>query len=120
MSEIDYPFLPDGKFFCFVSADNPFIQEAERAREDCAGDRLYPVGAVLVRDGEVIARAGNGFNQGRGSRHVCPRVVLECPSGTGYELCQLHDALGHAEQMLVAIAKGVGIDPSRAVLESND
>jgi len=112
MSEIKYPYIPEGRFFCFVNLDDPFMQEAARARKECAGDKLYPVGAVLVRDRKVIARAGNGSNKGFGTRHVCPRVVLECSSGTGYELCNLHGALGHAEQMVIAVAKETGIDPS--------
>ncbi len=86
------------------------MQEAAHAREQCAGDRLFPVGAVLVRDGHVVAKAGNGYNRGKGFVHVCPRVVLECPSGTGYELCQFHDAPGHAEPMLMQAAKEQGID----------
>lgn len=114
MSEIDYPFLPNGKVFCFVNVDDTFMQEAARARKECAGDKLYPVGVVLVRDNKVIARAGNGYNLGSETRHVCPRVVLECPSGTGYELCNLHDAKGHAEQMLISVAKEQRTDPAGA------
>jgi deoxycytidylate deaminase len=65
----------------------------------------------MVKDGQVISRAGNGFNQGP-QIHVCPRIVLECPTGTGYELCTLHDSPGHAEQMLLQVAHKKGIDPS--------
>lgn len=110
MLEVTYPYLPNGRCFKFVGLENPFMQTAQLARDECAGDRLFPVGAVLVRDGEVLARAGNGYNRGAGFVHVCPRVVLECPSGTGYELCNLHDAPGHAEPMLIAAARGQGID----------
>ncbi len=112
MSDIPCPFLPPGRSFKFVGKDDPFIQEAALARDACAGDRLFPVGAVLVRDGQVLARAGNGYNRGRETVHVCPRVVLDCPSGTGYELCQFHDSPGHAELMLMAVAKEQGIDLS--------
>lgn len=101
MSEIDYH---------FVGLDNPFMQEAVRAREECAGDSIWPIGAVLVREGQVVARAGNGFNQKSDRRHICQRIVNECPSGTGYELCHLHDAEGHAEQMLIKVAREHGIE----------
>lgn len=114
MSEVLYPYLPKDRKFKFVRLDDPMLQAAARAREECAGDRLFPVGAVLVRDGRVLARAGNGYNRGAETRHVCPRVVMDCPSGTGYELCHLHDAPGHAEPMLMATAKEQGIDPSGA------
>ena len=110
MQNIEYPYMPEGHHLKYASVDDPFMQEASRARDECAGDPLYPVGIVLVKDGEVVARAGNGYNRGPGEIHVCPRVVLDCPSGTGYDLCTLHDAPGHSEQMLVAEAKKQGID----------
>jgi deoxycytidylate deaminase len=114
MPNIEYPYMPEGQTLKYASVDDPFMRAAAQAREECAGDPLYPVGIVLVKDGEVVARAGNGFNRGPGQVHVCPRIVLECPSGTGYELCTLHDAPGHSEPMLVAQAKKLGIDPSGA------
>ncbi len=86
------------------------MMAAEVARQECAGDSLYPVGVVLVRDGQVCARAGNGFNRGSSSKHICPRIVLECPSGTGYDLCSLHESIGHAEPMLMQVANEQGID----------
>ena len=98
----------------FVPADDEYMREAKRAREECSGDPLYPVGCVLVRDGRVLVRAGNGYNRGTRGIHICPRIVLECPSGTGYELCDLHDSPGHAEPMLIAVAKEQGIDTQDA------
>ncbi len=112
MSEILYPYMPPDRSFHFVSAQDAYMKEAKSAYEEQAGDRLFPVGAVLVTDGRVLARAGNGFNQGSQHRHVCPRIVQECPSGTGYDLCDLHDSPGHAEAMLMQVAKEQGIDPA--------
>ena|SRR3989338_4550731 len=111
MTKIDYPYLPAGHHLEFVSVDNSFMIEAARTRQECAGDSLYPVGVVLVKEGQVIARAGNGFNKGPGQVHVCPRVVLDCPSGTGYDLCTLHEAPGHAEQMVLEEAFRLGVNP---------
>lgn len=111
MDKISYPYLPSDRAFRFVPGDHPFMRLAQEARELCSGDPLFLVGVVLVRDGVVLARAGNGYNRGTGTVHVCPRIVLECPSGTGYDLCDLHDASGHAEPMLMAAAKEQGIDP---------
>ena len=110
MPNIEYPYMPPDRHLKYASVDDPFMIEAAKAREECAGDPLYPVGIVLVKDGQVVARAGNGFNRGPGQVHVCPRVVLECPSGTGYDLCTLHDAPGHSEPMLVEEARRLGID----------
>lgn len=114
MSEIKYPYLPPGRSMRFVSIDDEFMAEAKRAREECSGDPLYPVGCVLVKDGKILVRAGNGYNRGAGGVHVCPRIVLECPSGTGYDLCHLHDSPGHAETMLIAAAKEQGIETQDA------
>lgn len=95
----------------FVSFDHPHMMAAYDARRECAGDTIFPIGVVLVKNDVVVARAGNGFNRGSGIKHVCPRVVMECPSLTGYELCSLHDTPGHAENMLVLAAAEQGIDP---------
>lgn len=111
MTEICYPYLPADRVFRFVGDDDACMVAAAQAREACAGDRLFPVGAVLVRDGQVLARAGNGYNRGKEFVHVCPRVVLECPSGTGYDLCTHHDSSGHAEPQLMAAARSAQIDP---------
>jgi deoxycytidylate deaminase len=108
-SQIKYPYLPSGKSFKYVAHDNEFMIEARDARQRLSGDPSYPVGAVLVKDGRIIAKVGNGYNQGK-QIHICPRIVLECPSGTGYELCKLHDDPGHAEQMAVKIAQEQGIE----------
>lgn len=108
--DIQYPYMPEGRHLKYVPADHQFMLEAKKAREECAGDPLFPVGIVLVKDGRLLVRAGNGFNQGPGQAHVCPRVVLECPSGTGYELCSLHDPPGHAEPSAIKVAQEQGID----------
>ncbi len=104
-----YPYLPPGRTFRFVPHDHPHMCAAAQARQECAGDPLFPVGIVLVRDGAVVARAGNGFNRGPGEAHLCPRILQNCKSGEGYDLCSLHDAAGHAEPMLVKAAQKVGI-----------
>lgn len=111
MPNIEYPYMPPDRLLKYVPVDHPFMIAAAKARDECAGDPLYPVGIVMVKDGRVVARAGNGFNRGPGKVHVCPRIVLDCPSGTGYELCDLHDAPGHSERMLLQAAKEAGVDP---------
>ncbi len=106
----DYPYMPTDRSLKYVSHDDVFMLAAAKARTEQSGDTLYPVGIALVRDGEVLVTAGNGFSRGAGTVHICPRVVLDCPSGTGYDLCTLHDAPGHAEQMAVKTAVEQGID----------
>ena len=111
--QVEYPYLPEGRSFKYVPHDHPMMLEAANAREIHSGDPSYPVGGVLVKDGRIIARAGNGYNQGR-QTHICPRLVLECPSGTGYDLCTLHDSPGHAEHMCVDQARKAGEDTQGA------
>ena len=111
---ISYPYMPEDRHLKYVPHDHTFMQAAAQARKECAGDPLFPVGAALVKDGEVIARSGNGYSRGPGQIHVCPRVVQECPSGTGYDLCDLHNSPGHAEPMLMKAAADAGIDPTGA------
>lgn len=111
MSEPKYPYMPPGHTFKFVPASNPFMQAAKQAAETLAGDPIQPVGIVLVKDGKVVMDAANGFCRGSKHIHVCPRLVLECPSGTGYDLCSLHESPGHSEPMLMKRAVEAGIDP---------
>jgi len=106
----DYPYMPSDRHLKYVSHDHECMIPAKSARERQAGDPQYPVGIAIVRDGKVLVTAGNGFNRGSGMPHICPRIVLDVPSGTGYDLCSLHDAPGHAEQMAVKLAAEQGID----------
>ena len=105
---IDKSYVPEGREYLYVGESNRFMQEAKTARATLAGDRFFPVGIVLVKDGRIIARAGNGFSQGEKGWHICPRRVLECPSGTGYELCHYESSESHAEVMAVKTAEENG------------
>jgi tRNA(Arg) A34 adenosine deaminase TadA len=116
MSGIQYPYLPEGKTLKYATADHPYMIEAANVRDTQAGDTLYPVGSVLVKDGKIIGRGGNGYNQGPGNVHICPRIVLDCQSGEGYDLCTLHDSPGHSEVMTLADARANGYDPAGADL----
>jgi len=109
MPNIQYPYMPADRHLKYVPADHPFMLEAAKAREERSGDPLFPVGIVLVHDGAVVARAGNGFNKGPGEPHLCPRILAGCKTGEGYDLCHLHDAEGHAEPMLMKAAQEAGI-----------
>ncbi len=105
----DYPYMPADRHLKYAPHDDPFMLAAAEARGERSGDPTYPVGVAVVRDGEVLLTVGNGYNLGK-QVHVCPRIVLECPTGTGYDLCTLHDSPGHAEAMAVKVAAEKGID----------
>jgi len=112
--DIDYPYMPEDRHLKYAPADSRFMLAAKNAQEQCAGDPIWPVGIVAVKDGEVVARAGNGFNRGSQEMHICPRIVLECPSGVGYELCDVHDPPGHSEPQLVRAMQEAGIETEGA------
>ncbi|MFH1404741.1 MAG: deaminase [Patescibacteria group bacterium] len=112
MEDVKYPYLPEGWEIKFVPESNEFMQEAKDARDRLAGDTLYPVGGVLIKDRKVIGKAGNGYNRGRDTIHICPRYVANVPSGERYDLCDLHEHPGHSERMVLKDAMEKGIDPS--------
>ncbi len=114
MPDIKYPYMPPDRHLKYVPYDHPFMLAAAQAREERAGDPLWPVGIVAVKDGKVVASAGNGFNRGHQENHICPRIVLECKSGEGYELCHVHDPPGHSEPQLVKAMQEAGIDTQGA------
>ncbi|MFH0928486.1 MAG: hypothetical protein V1821_03365 [bacterium] len=113
---VKYPYLPEGREFKFVPLTHPMMQEAIKAQKELAGDPLWPIGTVLTRDNRVLARAGNGFNRGSQGKHICPRIVQECKSGEGYDLCALHAPEGHAERMIREEARRLGIPTEGADL----
>ncbi len=60
-----------------------------------------PTAAVIVKNGEII---GRGVNAGK-RVDICPRVVHNCPTGTGYEFCKTAcQQEGHAEVMAICDA----------------
>jgi len=65
------------------------------------------VGAVLVRDGEVIARGANGVpsNYSNCREAGCPRCINGGVTGSGYDTC----ICIHAEQSAIADAASRGI-----------
>ncbi len=99
-----FPYLPEGREILYVDSANKFMKEAAELLKS-SGCVKQPTAAVVVKNGKII---GRGANAGK-KIDVCPRAILKCPTGEGYELCKsVCEQEGHAEVMAIndALAKG--------------
>jgi deoxycytidylate deaminase len=90
---IQYPYLPEGRTIKYVPAENLFMKEATRMRNEESTDMSHATGAVIVRNNEIIVRAANKATisnkrfQQLHKNGYCIRKLLKIPSGTKYWLC---------------------------------
>lgn len=105
---IEYPYLPDGKSFLYVPADNEFMQAAQKFCADNSLDKAVPTGSAVVKDGAVIGLGANGSTYHQD--HVCERVRRGIPTGQGYELCEGCHPKNHSEPRAIADAIQHGHD----------
>lgn len=99
---VKYPYLPDGGVIVYVSADNPFIQEAKEFAREHSLDKTMPNASIIVKNGKVIGRGANGSTYH--DEHGCERVRLNIPTGQGYELCEGCHPKNHGEPKAIADA----------------
>ena len=111
---IEYPYIPTGRVFIYVSADNPFMIEAKEYARTHSLDETVQTGAVIVKEGTVIGRGANGSDYHK--EHGCERVKRGIPTGQSYELCEGCDPKNHAEPRAIADAKKNGYDTHGANL----
>lgn len=91
------PYLPKDRKILYVGANNKFMKEATKMLAS-SGCVKQPTAAVIVKDGKIV---GRGVNAGK-RVDVCPRVIHNCPTGTGYEFCKVVcKQEGHAEVMAI-------------------
>src|SRR6266481_2227082 len=97
-------------------SDSKYIALADRvaAKSNCS---RRSVGALLVRDGQIIAAACNGVSRKYRNCVVagCPRCKRGGDVGTGYDSC----ICLHAEQAALAMAAGEGQSVKGATLYVN-
>jgi deoxycytidylate deaminase len=112
MSEISYPYLPDGRTIEYVPEGNEFMEAAKRQAIDRSLDKALKTGAVVVAvvDGAetVIGEGANG--SAYHETHECERVKQNMPSGQGYELCEGCHPKNHAEPSAIENAKENGYE----------
>ncbi len=114
MAKIDYPYLPEDREIMYVAADNPFMREAREYARQNALDDTQKIGAVVVKNGEVIGRGANGSDYHK--THECERVKRGIPTGEQYELCEGCHPKNHSEPRAIADAKKNDHDPQGADL----
>ena len=123
MSQISYPYLPAGRTILYVDAANEFMKAAEAVCKELSTDRYHPTGAVLVKDGKIIARAANRSALKNPTllewhrKGLCIRKLFKTPSGKRYWLCPgCSSAKNHAETSVVKEARRQGIQTDGADL----
>jgi deoxycytidylate deaminase len=103
---MEYPYLPKGRTLILIKSENRFMCEATKLLES-SGCRKQPTAAVVVIKGRIV---GKGSNAGK-LVDVCPRVVANCLTGTGYEFCKsVCEQVGHAEVVAIKDALSRGED----------
>ena len=89
----EYPYLPEGRKFIYVPITDSFMAETKKVTLELSTDRLWPTGAVIVKDGKIL---GVGANQSalkndklmKFHKEVfCVRRFLKIPTGQKYWLC---------------------------------
>lgn len=119
MKKTNYPYMPDGKNFEYVSLDHKFMKEAFLFSHKNSTDRYQPTGAVLVTNNEIIGYGANTSlvkNEWFLNKHqngLCARKIFKVPTGKFYGLCP--GCVGfknHAEQSAIRDAQKRGFKTS--------
>ena len=87
-----YPYLPEGKEFKYVAANNLFMMEAARVCRADSTETMHSTGAIIVRDGEIIGRGANQAALKSAKlrslhKKFCVRRFFGIPSGQKYWMC---------------------------------
>ena len=114
MSDIKYPYLPEGRAIEYVPPNNEFIRAARLFARLQSLDKKMPGAAVVVKDGKIIGVSANGSDHHK--KHGCERVRLKCPTGQGYELCEGCHPKNHSEPRAIQNARDQRYDPRGADL----
>ncbi len=102
VTQINYPYLPDGRSFKYVSIDNQFMRLARSYAMSNSVDDDTPTGSVIVKNQAIVGLGANGTDYHK--KNVCVRVVKKIPTGQGYELCEGCNPKNHSEPRAIADA----------------
>jgi deoxycytidylate deaminase len=120
-------YFQDPNFYKVTENNNIFMEAAKQAAIDLSLTSLFPIGIVVEKNGQIIARAGNGNNYHDnnldtiGHRKGCVRRYLnderekvgqeKFKSGEGFELCPGCHTDYHAEAKLINESKKINRYP---------
>lgn len=105
---IEYPYMPMGRVFNYVSGDNAFMQAARTYALEHSLDDAVKTGSVIVQGAHIIGRGANGSDYHK--THGCERVRRGIPTGHGYELCEGCSPKNHSEPRSIHAARAAGYD----------
>jgi deoxycytidylate deaminase len=106
MAGVNYPYLPEGRYFGYVGAQNKFMVIAREFARCNSLDEVMPGAAVVVKNDIVIGAGANGSYYHKS--HKCRRVILGCKSGQAYELCEGCHPKNHSEPSAIRDAQHRG------------
>jgi len=114
MSEIKYPYLPEGRTIEYVPETHANMRYAKEYAQANSLDKTMPGAAVVVLHDVIVGRGANGsaYHETNG----CERVRLGCKSGQGYELCEGCSPKNHSEVSAIRDAHTFGVNTTGADL----
>lgn len=123
MTQIKYPYLPEGRDIKYADLNNQYMKQAFDFSKNNSTDRLQPTGSALVKDGQLIGVAANIIplsNPRLVDWHkngACIRKLLKVKTGTKYWLCPgCAKYSDHSEQRAIKEAKSKGLETAGADL----
>lgn len=114
MSQIKYPYLPEGKTVEYVPLTHPYMILARAYALEHSLDDAVKTGSAIFKDGILLGRGANGSDYHK--THECERVKRKIPTGQGYELCEGCHPKNHSEPRAINDAIAKGHDPRGADL----
>lgn len=114
MKPIRYPYVPDGRCYRYVGAQNPHMAFARDFARNYSLDEVMPTASVVVSNGVILGAGANGSDFHK--KYKCRRIILGCKSGEGYEFCEGCHPKNHSERRAIQAAKNKGCDTTGANL----
>ncbi len=114
LSNITYPYLPEGKRILYAGENNAFMSAAMEFALENSLDKVMPNASLIIKNNKIINAAANGSDYHK--KFECQRIKLKIPTGQGYELCEGCHYKNHSESKVIRKARLEGCDTKNADL----